>query len=123
MVESGSLPPTGYVTAGATTASHPLRFQPRPMSPLQPASEGSAHRGDCMREQASPGHAQREAPRRLLKASGASHQGGRHHPGCSRGATVSRSGKSRPAHCGRATSPTSGAAERFPRPETLTGRP
>ena len=30
---------TGCVTAVATTASHPLRFQPRPMSPPQPASE------------------------------------------------------------------------------------
>jgi hypothetical protein len=43
MVESGNLSPTGYVTAGATTASRLLRFQPRPMSPLQQASEpGSA---------------------------------------------------------------------------------
>ena len=42
MVESGSLSPTGHVTAGATAASHPLRFQPRPMSPLQPATEGRA---------------------------------------------------------------------------------
>src|ERR1700719_4271218 len=39
MVESGNLSPTGYVTAGATTGSHLLRFQPRPMDPLQPASE------------------------------------------------------------------------------------
>ncbi len=37
-------------------------------------------------------------------------------------AAVSGSIKSRPAHCGRATSPTSSAPERFPRPETLTGR-
>ena len=122
MVESENLSPTGYLTAGVTTASHTLRFQPRPMGPLQPASEG-AHCAERVREQASPGHAQPEGPRRLPRQAGRRHQGGRHHPGCSR-PTFSRSGTSwcrLPLQQGHL--PTSAAAERFPRPETLTGRP
>jgi hypothetical protein len=46
------------------------------------------------------------------------------HSGWSHGATVLRIKHiPRPAHRGRAIPPTSGAAERFARPETLTGRP
>lgn len=38
MVEGGNLSPTGYVTAGATTASHLLKSQPRPLNPLRQLS-------------------------------------------------------------------------------------
>ena len=92
------------------------------MKPLRPASEGGVHRAEGVREQASPGHAQPEGLRRLPRPAGRRRQGGRHHPGCGRGATVSGPSTSRPAHRGRTTPPASGAAERFPRPETPTGR-
>ena len=92
------------------------------MNPLHPASEEAHRPGGYARAVI---NRPRTAPKipSAAKASGRRHQGGRHHPAAATAATASRSSTSGPAHRGRAISPTAGATERFPRPETLTSRP